>query len=388
MASDAVTTILRLVKQEESCSANKDEQISQASHDDVRTLATWRPIVVEWIYNVTSHLHANAEIVYITMNILDRFINVQSSLSHSTLNSDSPNQSSRLCYCQNNKAYEVAVMTSFLMAMKLEGYNSLEINHLVKMSRNTVTSRQIAETGKKIARSLTWNSQIPTPARFAHAFVQLLPPSLASNEAKESILKTCIGILNSSLYHSFSSSKPTSLLAWMALEIAIENTNFITNTDDEAMSAFRSQLSDLIKHSYDMPLRRMLQDISTKYSFQDGHSSVRSTVRTDQSGPTTIPHHMEVDLHPEDQHDAHETQNSYIPTARFLTHTNVVSLDHIPSILQNLSPVRSMHDPNHDSKPQDETQNTTTTNNKREHQEDFANQFVKPLSRSKRCRFF
>jgi hypothetical protein len=267
----------------------------------------WRQMVVEWCYQVIDHISADRELVYITMNILDRFLAVRYSSDTTTCSS------SGRCYLTDKKDYETAVMTALLMTMKLQGLSSLCISDLVKMSSNSVTSKDIIEAGKEIIQSLTWNKQIPTAARFAHALVQLLPETL-DERIKMSIFENAVFQIELSVQDEFCSHQPPSLIAWMAFENALSDTLL----PPELKASICSQVSTIMGHNYCINVRRRLQ------TFQ-----LQSHVST--TAPVLIP--------PDDDDEDEESLPSSSATdlvfnlkSRPLTESNVISLEDLTSI--------------------------------------------------------
>ena len=256
----STSTLRRLMRQEEesrSCeSSTKSAKKRDRGHDcdEERRIHNpiWRKMVVEWCYQVIDHISADRELVYITMNILDRFL----AAHHKNRTNASTYQ-----YLTDKKAYETAVMTSLLVTMKLQGISALCVSDLVKMSSNRVSSTDIIEVGKEIVRTLTWNTQIPTAARFAHAFVDLMPESIA-NHTKMSVFENAVYQIELSIQDEGCSRKPPSLVAWMAFENAISNT-CIHNL---LKISICSQISEEMESKYSFSLRARLQ------SFQEyGH---------------------------------------------------------------------------------------------------------------------
>ena len=210
----------------------------------------WRQMVVEWCYHVIDHISADRELVYITMNILDRFLVAHHAKKDHTC---------KYYYLTDKKAYETAVMTSLLMTMKLQGISALCVKDLVKMSSNFVTSKEIVEVGKEIVQTLTWNTQIPTAARFAHALVALLPESI-NGHIKISIFENVVYQIELSVQDEYCSQQPPSLVAWMAFENTICNACMPQIT----RASIRSQIAEELGIDYSFNLRVRLQNFQTQ----------------------------------------------------------------------------------------------------------------------------
>jgi len=196
-------------------------------------------MIVEWCYAVVDRIGADRELVYITMDILDRFLAIQSSV--------------KSYYLTDKKAYEIAVISSLLIATKMYASDYLCMADLVKMSSDSVTTRDIIDTAKDIYKSLNWDHHtIPTAARFAHALVQLLPTSV-EERFKADVFESAVFQIEISVQEEFSSYQPPSLIAWMALENAMSGT-----MSHGEISRIRSLVSTVTGHQYNMLIRRRL----------------------------------------------------------------------------------------------------------------------------------
>lgn len=208
-SSNQISTIRRLLRQETESLKSHDHEWKRTHHRSLHN-PIWRQMVVDWCYQVIDHVSRDRELVYMTMNILDRFIAVKSTSSECTCQSQS-------IFFTEKKSYESAVMTSLLIAMKIQGIENIDILDLVTMSSHSVSSKDIVETGKDIIQSLTWNNQVPTAARFVHAFIQLLPDNVP-NATKLSIYEDSIKKIELSIQFEAFSYYPPSSVAYMVFE--------------------------------------------------------------------------------------------------------------------------------------------------------------------------
>lgn len=232
-SSGAEATVQRLLQQEE------DSRVSDADNSVVTGTSAgsddgtnaWREKVVHWIYQVVDHFNEDRESVFVAMNILDRFLSVVQSSGSGADGSQEDGDEEPLSktYLTDSRSYEVAVMTSLLIAMKIQGNSSLDIYDFIKMSRSSIQVSDMVETGKHIVRSLSWNCQVPTPARFTHALVQLLPTTM-EQEVRASILNTAVYQIELSLFDTYLSQLTPSQLAWMALENAMDRLDMDTTS--------------------------------------------------------------------------------------------------------------------------------------------------------------
>jgi Cyclin, N-terminal domain len=135
-----------LIKEEENIHMAAD-QVALRKHGFSGESTLWREKVSLWCYDVIDHLKESRSIVYIAMNILDRFI-----LLHS--------------HFIANRSYEAAALTSLFLAVSISGSHHLEVQDLVRMSRLGVTIREIIDMGKEMTFGLSFDRRILTPPDF------------------------------------------------------------------------------------------------------------------------------------------------------------------------------------------------------------------------------
>lgn len=255
-------TLRRLVSQERDCHHLPDCLPRSALHEGAYRNEIWRQAVVGWLYTIVDRINADREIVYMAMNIIDRFLSMQARSSDA--------------HIEDEKAYETVVITSFLMALKLQGIESLCLHDLVSMSRKAISTKDVVRTGKEIVSNLSWNCQIPTPARFAHALVQILPPTV-HQDVKVALFDLTIYQLELSLFDDFCSRQTPSLLAWMALENAL---NEVSTISKDIIDAFRIEVSSITKNVANKLLRQKLLEL---------YDSENDISQASQETPTLIP---------------------------------------------------------------------------------------------------
>jgi hypothetical protein len=227
-----MSTIRRLLRQETESLKSPDHEWKRCQKKSMHN-PIWRKMVVEWCYQVIDHVSADRELVYMTMNILDRFVAVKSSSSEDTCQRQN-------IFFTDKKSYETAVMTSLLITTKIQGIENLDIPDLVTMSSNSVRSKDIIETGKDVIQSLSWNNQVPTAARFAHAFIQLLPQNMP-HATKMSIYEDSIDKIELSVQFEAFSRHPPSSVAWMVVENSLD-ANLVPH---DIKSSLREQIHQL-----------------------------------------------------------------------------------------------------------------------------------------------
>ncbi len=201
----------------------------------------WRQMIVEWYYSIVDRIGADRELVYITMNILDRFVDVKT------------------FYLKDKKEYEKAVIASLLISSKLYADEYICPREIIQLASSSITTKSIMATTVEIYESLSWDFCIPTAARFAHTFVKCISenPSALDRRNRSEIFEDAIFQIELSVQDSVCSSQPPSLVAWMAVENAIEATN--TDVSLEDLKNFRSQVSKITGHQYSVELRSRLR---------------------------------------------------------------------------------------------------------------------------------
>jgi len=152
-------------------SANDHETLSQNSCRCTPNLI-WREKVTQWCYAVVDHLNERRDLVFISMNILDRY---------SALHNNSGT---------NERAYEAGALTALFLAVRISGGRSLAAPDLVRMSRLGITIQEIVNVGKAMTASLFWDIGVLTPVDFCNAFTRLLPVP-PNDSSIVSILNTC-----------------------------------------------------------------------------------------------------------------------------------------------------------------------------------------------------
>lgn len=303
MTMSAETIVAKLVQQEHECGDKKCDSISIIYNVGSPPKEIWRHKVVDWCFKVVDYLDSNRDIVCITMNILDRFLSTQNS---------SPCQEANDVVL-DKKRYEVAVMTCFLIAMKLQGNTGLSVNDMIKMSMNSITSKEILNMGKDVIKSLTWNFQVPTPARFAEALLQLLPSTI-DRSTISTILDECVFQLEVSVFDRYCSAQSPSLLAWMALENIMDDTELVSGISKKIRSMFRSDVARITGHVLDDILRYRLCRL---------HAAGSGNIDAVRNIPTIVPRELDFDDAINLESDELEIKLKSITTINAISHDDL-----------------------------------------------------------------
>ena len=118
----------------------------------------WREKVVQWSYDVVDHLNEERSVVYVAINILDRYCAIKEQK-------------------MDEKSYEIASLSCIFLAVRISGSGNLLISELVSMSRGGITAKDIISTGTNIVRELRWECKIITPMDFVSSLLKLVAPT-------------------------------------------------------------------------------------------------------------------------------------------------------------------------------------------------------------------
>lgn len=192
-------TELSLFIEQEAALRLCNDHISLEAARDPSNLV-WREKVCQWCYDVIDHLDASRDIVYVAMNILDRFCVVESSTKFS----------------RDEKAYELAAMTGLFLALRLSGSSGLGAADIARMSRRGIKVQDIVKMGKSMIKKLSWERRLPTPLSFVRGFVALLPSSVNEN-TRRSLLDSASYLVEIAVCDSFFSGIAPSKVAFGAI---------------------------------------------------------------------------------------------------------------------------------------------------------------------------
>jgi hypothetical protein len=161
----AVERIRRMLSAEEKIRSGSDH-VALAEAPYAFQNVTWRERVAQWCYDVIDHLELPREVVYIAMNLLDRYI--ASSLTPSGL---------------DKEAYEATAITSLFLAIRITGSMDIKVPDLLCMSRSSAQAKDIHSTGSDILETLTFSQQILTPTAFVKALMSFLTSSVSTRNS-------------------------------------------------------------------------------------------------------------------------------------------------------------------------------------------------------------
>lgn len=248
-----------------------DDEIEMRNANDHETLARvsrlnspnmiWREKVTQWCYDVVDHLNESRDLVFVAMNILDRYSALY--MSSST----------------NERDYETAALTALFLAVRISGGRSLDAPDLVRMSRLGVTTQEIVQIGRIMTDALSWDIKILTPADFCNAFINLLP--LSNNLClHQSITDTCRYLVEISVCDVYFSGVCASKIAFAALVSTVSSSNMFQLPEEARLSLF-DQINELTG------LDNVAADIASLCARL--HGIFNQSQESEQQGPHLIP---------------------------------------------------------------------------------------------------
>jgi hypothetical protein len=165
-------TIQQMLAKEAAIRRQGDHVKLNDAHAEVAGIPNlvWREKVAHWCYGVVDHLNESRSVVYVAMNILDRYCAVSASDGCS----------------MDERTYEMASMTAIFLAVRIAGSGNLCLQELTSMSRGQVRVRDIISTGTSMIKILTWEHRIVTPLDFVGVWLDLISEDLRSQHVFDS----------------------------------------------------------------------------------------------------------------------------------------------------------------------------------------------------------
>ena len=140
----------------------------------------WRRGICEWSYRVVDHFRIEREVVSISMNLFDRFLNLHEK--------DGPSCSCPSCQrAVDSHTFQLAAMTSLYVAIKVHaescGHDSqrkkLKLSSMVDLSRGLFSAEDICEMERNMLSTLSWKVNPTTPSSLVSYLLRLMPPQSA-----------------------------------------------------------------------------------------------------------------------------------------------------------------------------------------------------------------
>ncbi|KAL9316039.1 hypothetical protein ACSQ67_017040 [Phaseolus vulgaris] len=187
--------------------------------------AKMRSILVDWLIEVHRKFELMPETLYLTLNIIDRFMSVKAVA---------------------RRELQLVGISSMLLASKYEELWAPEVNDFVCISDNAYVSEQVLLMEKTILRKLEWYLTVPTPYVFLVRYIKASTPSDKEMECMVFFLAE-LGMMH---YPTVVSHCP-SLIAASAVLVArytLQRTPFWTSTLKHYTGYSEEQLRDCAKN--------------------------------------------------------------------------------------------------------------------------------------------
>ena len=134
----------------------------------------WRRKICAWSYRVVDDFRIEREVVSISMNLFDRFLNLHEK--------DGPS-----CNCPSRQravgrhTFQLASMTSLYVAIKVhaESCEKLRLSSMVDLSRGLFSAEDICEMERNMLSTLSWKVNPTAPSSLVMYLLRLMPPQSA-----------------------------------------------------------------------------------------------------------------------------------------------------------------------------------------------------------------
>jgi len=224
-----------------------------------------RQRICAWMYQLLDSCNYNREIVFHSMNFLDRFISKVISGREVTLE-----------HFISGSQYELASLTALYMAMKLNGCQShpVRICRFEVLSRRKFSSTDICKMEMKMLSALSWHVHPPCPAEYVEKYFTILVSLYGERKLNkfclyqdfthtlEQMQDIAMFLTELSVCDYYFVTEKSSITAFAAMLLAMEN--FETVIDDKVHKDFLDFLKDLGLHEdlYSVTIcRQRLQEL-------------------------------------------------------------------------------------------------------------------------------
>lgn len=160
----------------------------------------WREKVAQWCYDVADHFDENRSVIYVAMNILDRYCAILYQQHE----------------CVDEKVYELSSITAVFLAVRFTGSGNLRLQQLASMSQGGIQVQDVISKGTDMVKKLTWDHLIVTPFDFVTLYLEFLPSSTPSSKIL-AILQSATYLIEISVYDIFLSRCKASEIALAAI---------------------------------------------------------------------------------------------------------------------------------------------------------------------------
>ncbi|KAE8037334.1 hypothetical protein FH972_009928 [Carpinus fangiana] len=211
--------------------------------------AKMRGILVDWLIEVHRKFELMPETLYLTINIVDRFLCVKA---------------------VSRRELQLVGISSMLIASKYEEIWAPEVNDFVCISDNAYVKEQILVTEKAILEKLGWLLTVPTPYVF---LVRYIKASIPSDQEMENTV-FFLAELGTMHYRTIISHCPSMIAASAvyAARCTLDKTPFWTETLEHHTGYSEDQLKDcaeLLVSLHSAAAESKLKAVYRKFSCSD-----------------------------------------------------------------------------------------------------------------------
>ena len=253
-----------LMEETERLRCSPDSRALEAASGNCAPNLLWREKVCQWCYDVVDHLGKSRDVVFVAMNILDRYCAVRNLERDGSV---------------TEKEYEIFAMTALFLGFRVSGIDDLNVTDLVSMSRLGVRIDEIVEVGSSMTALLSWDAPIFTPFQFVRALLRAVSDSV-DQEWIRTLTDSASYLVEISVCDAFFSGRSSLVVALAALHSALRQGT--ASRESFCCKAYREELyknnSTLeVNHEEFELLRSRLQHIFSR------------TSESRQSSPHVIP---------------------------------------------------------------------------------------------------
>jgi hypothetical protein len=194
-----------LMEEAERLSCRPDSRALEAASGNCAPNLLWREKVCQWCYDVVDHLGKSRDVVFVTLNILDRYCAVRNFEKDGDV---------------TEKEYEIYAMTALFLSFRISGFDDLNVADLVGMSRLGVRIDDIVEAGSSMTTLLSWDAPILTPFQFCRALLRAVSDSV-DEEWIQTLTDSASYLVEISVCDAFFSGRSSLVVALAALHSAL-----------------------------------------------------------------------------------------------------------------------------------------------------------------------
>ena len=165
-----------LVTLETSSESSEKVQVERST-----LLKSFRPIIVSWMYTLSTTFNLNHSVVPTAAYYLDQVV------SHSILQENNKDDGSVGILIQSTQEYQLLSLTCLHVAMKLYETKLFPIDQLLKLggTENNFTATQIEQTELAICKILNWNLHPPTCHCYFQQYMILLRTIIGNGDEED-----------------------------------------------------------------------------------------------------------------------------------------------------------------------------------------------------------